>query len=75
MILTVDYLIKRFLKTGSLKPEPTLLERLNCAKEHLVGLWEYKGQKGIFQSRKHLAWYCKGWNGAAKLRDKCTHIS
>ena len=66
--------IDRFLKTGSLKPEPTLLERLNCAKEHLVGLWEYKGQKGIFQSRKHLAWYCKGWDGAAKLRDKCTRI-
>ena len=66
--------IDHFLSTGSLLASPTIPEKLQCAKEHLQGLWEYKGQKGIVQSRKHLAWYCKGFNGAAELRDRLTHI-
>ena len=47
---------------------------MQCAKEHLTGLWEYKGQRGIYQSRKHLAWYCKGFPGAAELRDQVSQI-
>lgn len=67
----IDY----YLKNGKKLPEPTLKERLDCAKEHLQGLWEYKGQRGIFQARKHLAWYCKGFSGASELRDRCSQIS
>ena len=67
--------IDHFLKTGELLPLPSVKERLDCAKEHLIGLWEYKGQKGIFQSRKHLSWYCQGFNGAAKLREQCSRIN
>ena len=67
--------IDHFLQTGKLLPLPTIKERLDCAKEHLLGLWEYKGQKGIFQSRKHLAWYCQGFAGAAQLRDQCSRIN
>jgi tRNA-dihydrouridine synthase B len=66
----IDY----FFKTGTLYPQPTLKEKLECAKEHLQGLWDYKGQKGIFQARKHLAWYCKGFTGAAELRDHLSKI-
>ena len=40
-----------FLKTGLLKTPPSVIERLQCAKEHLQALWEYKGQRGIYQSR------------------------
>ena len=67
----IDY----FLKTGEQLPAPDLSTRLQCAKEHLQGLWEYKGQRGIYQSRKHLAWYCKGFTGAAELRDKVSQIA
>jgi tRNA-dihydrouridine synthase len=67
--------IDHFLKTGKLFPLPSLQERLECAKEHLIGLWEYKGQKGIFQSRKHLSWYCQCFRGAAKLREQCSRIN
>ncbi len=67
--------IDHFLKTGELLPLPSLKQRLDCAKEHLIGLWEYKGQRGIFQSRKHLSWYCQGFKGASKLRDECSHIN
>lgn len=66
--------IDHFLKTGSILPPATVVTKLECAKEHLLGLWEYKGQRGIYQSRKHLAWYCKGFTGAAELRDKVSQI-
>ena len=66
--------IDRFLKTGEQLPTPDVSTRLQCAKEHFQGLWEYKGQRGIYQSRKHLAWYCKGFTGAAELRDKVSQI-
>ncbi len=60
----IDY----FLKTGQAKPAPTAIERLQCARDHLIALWEYKGLSGIRQARKHLTWYAKGFAGAADLR-------
>ena len=67
----IDY----FFKTGEMLPTPSVAARLQCAKEHLQGLWEYKGQRGIYQSRKHLAWYCKGFPNAAELRDRLSQIT
>lgn len=67
----IDY----FLKTGTELPAPTPLQRLECAKEHLKGLWDYKGQRGIYQARKHLSWYCKGFPGASELRDEVSRIN
>ncbi|MDJ0897386.1 MAG: tRNA dihydrouridine synthase DusB [Xenococcus sp. MO_188.B8] len=66
--------IDHFLRTGQILPAPTIKARLQCAQEHLQGLWEYKGQRGIIQSRKHMAWYCKGFSGAAELRDQLSRI-
>ena len=67
--------IDHYLRTGeTLTPTPPV-QRLQCAKDHLKGLWEYKGQRGIFQSRKHLAWYCKGFNNASELREKLSRVS
>ncbi|MBW4576630.1 MAG: tRNA dihydrouridine synthase DusB [Aphanothece sp. CMT-3BRIN-NPC111] len=60
----IDY----FLKTGEEKTPPTPVQRLECAKEHLQALWEYKGDRGIRQARKHMTWYAKGFPGAAELR-------
>jgi tRNA-dihydrouridine synthase B len=66
----VDY----FLKHGIEKPAPSSIDRLNCAREHLEMLWQYKGQSGIYQSRKHMAWYAKDFEGAAALREKLSAI-
>ncbi|MGP0128879.1 MAG: tRNA dihydrouridine synthase DusB [cyanobacterium endosymbiont of Rhopalodia musculus] len=66
----IDY----FLRTGIIKISPTPKQRLECAKEHLNNLWEYKGRRGIYQSRKHLAWYCKAFPGAPELRDLVSRI-
>jgi len=66
----VDY----FLKTGKNKETPTPIQRLECARDHLQALWEYKGERGIRQSRKHMTWYAKGFVGAAELRGKLALI-
>src|SRR5919202_3278466 len=60
----IDY----FLKTGQQLTPPTPVERLECAREHLQALWDYKGDRGVRQSRKHMTWYAKNFPGAAELR-------
>ena len=67
--------IDHFLKTGKILPSMTPEQCLECAKKHLRQLWEYKGQRGIYQSRKHLAWYCKGFAGASTLREQLSQIA
>lgn len=66
--------IDHFLKTGEKLPEPTVVERLRCAQDHLRMLYEYKGDRGIRQARKHMAWYTKGFPGASELRDQLCRI-
>jgi tRNA-dihydrouridine synthase B len=60
--------IDHFLKTGQERPPATPLERIQVALEHLRGLWEYKGERGIRQARKHMTWYVKGFAGASHFR-------
>lgn len=60
--------IDHFFRTGEILPPPTPEQRLTCAREHLLALWEYKGEAGLRQARKHLAWYAREFPGAAQLR-------
>jgi len=60
--------IDHFLKTGEYRTPPTPVEKLECARDHLQMLWEYKGMRGIRQARKHMTWYAKGFPNAADLR-------
>ncbi|GAA6620945.1 tRNA dihydrouridine synthase DusB [Scytonema sp. NUACC26] len=66
----IDY----FLKTGERLPPPTPIQRLECAREHLEALYEYKGIRGVRQARKHMTWYAKGFVGAADLRGQLSVI-
>ncbi len=66
----IDY----FLKTGQELPKPTAVERLQCARDHLQMLWDYKGDRGVRQARKHMTWYCKAFPGAADLRGQLAVI-
>ncbi|MBP5976060.1 tRNA dihydrouridine synthase DusB [Brasilonema sp. CT11] len=66
----IDY----FLKTGEELPSPTPIQRLECAREHLQALYEYKGDRGVRQARKHMTWYAKGFAGAADLRGQLSLI-
>lgn len=66
--------VDHFIQTGERRPEPTPLERLQIAREHLINLYEYKGISGLKQARKHLTWYTKGFPRAATLRDQLCRI-
>jgi len=66
--------IEHYLRTGEKRPVPTIAERLTCAQDHLQALWDYKGQRGLYQARKHLTWYCKDFPGAATLREQLSRV-
>ncbi|BAB73184.1 tRNA dihydrouridine synthase DusB [Nostoc sp. PCC 7120 = FACHB-418] len=66
--------IDHFFKTGELLPAPTPIQRLECARDHLQALWEYKGDRGVRQARKHMTWYAKGFVGAAELRGQLSLV-
>lgn len=55
---------------------PTLKERLDVAKLHIKKMIEYKGEfTAIAEARKHMAWYIKGFEGAASARFKINSVS
>ncbi len=66
--------IDHYLQTGQIRPKPTLAESLDCAADHLRGLWDYKGQRGLFQARKHMTWYVKGFSGSAEIRQQLSRM-
>ena len=51
-------------------PPPTKTERLYVMLNHIKKLCEYKGEEhGMREARKHVAWYLKGFKGAAAFRN------
>jgi tRNA-dihydrouridine synthase B len=53
---------------------PSVEERIDFARAHLDAMVERYGEKsGVFQMRKHLAWYIRGIAGASALREQINH--
>ena len=53
--------VKHYLATGELLPQPSVVERVAIAKEHLQKSLEVKGERvGILELRRHLTNYFKG---------------
>lgn len=53
--------IKHFLKTGEKSDPPTLTQKTEAAKNHLIWSCEWKGEKlGILETRRHYSNYFKG---------------
>ena len=50
--------------------EGTVDERLEIAKEHAELHQKIFGESYFMPMRKHLSWYCKGFTGAAEIRQK-----
>ena len=48
--------------------EPTMEERFKAAIDHARCFEEMSMKHAFFAMRKHLAWYCKGFDGARELR-------
>ena len=53
--------VKHYLETGEVLPQPSVVERVAIAKEHLAKSIEIKGEwVGILEMRRHLSNYFKG---------------
>ncbi len=53
--------IKHYFKTGELLPEPTLAQRVEAAKNHLLWSIDWKDERvGILEMRRHYTNYFKG---------------
>lgn len=62
-------------KTGKLPPRPSKEEIKKTMLRHARLQIEFKGDYlGIREMRKHVAWYTKGMEGSAKLRDDINRV-
>ena len=65
--------IKDCLNGNPIK-EPTWSEKKKIIQEHAKLAFQYKGEHGIIELRKHLLWYFRGFPGAANLRKKLVAV-
>ncbi|RME19562.1 MAG: tRNA dihydrouridine synthase DusB [Bacteroidetes bacterium] len=63
--------IKHYLQTGKILPPPSLSERIEVCKTHLLKSIEWKGERlGILEMRRHYANYFKGIPNFKPIRTK-----
>ena len=62
-------------KTGNIPERPDVAELKAMILRHARLQLQYKGEyTGIREMRKHVAWYTKGMQGSAKLRDEINQV-
>tara|TARA_R110001592_G_scaffold27763_25_gene102936 strand:+ start:16701 stop:17681 length:981 start_codon:yes stop_codon:yes gene_type:complete len=58
-----------YMRGGHIGAEPDNAEKLKLILQHYDHILDYYGErKGVPLARKHLAWYCTGFDGAAAFR-------
>ncbi len=63
--------VRRFLDDGVLIDPPSVTERLNLCREHLVASVAHRGEpRGVFCTRRHLGGYIRGLRRASHLRQE-----
>ena len=68
--------IRDYFKGKPIRSEPFLTEKISIMRRHIRLLTEDKGETvGIKEARRQAAWYIKGINGAAKLRDDFSRMN
>ncbi|MCL2578550.1 MAG: tRNA dihydrouridine synthase DusB [Oscillospiraceae bacterium] len=69
-------ILKAYFERGERLPEPDIEEKISIMLEHIRLACQYKGENvGIREARKHVAWYCKGWQGASTLRQRAGSLN
>jgi tRNA-dihydrouridine synthase B len=64
------------LSGSPVPPSPTVAERFSLIRRHLSAQIGFRGEEqGIKEMRKHLAWYLKGFPGAARARQRINEIT
>ncbi len=68
--------LKEYFDKGIIINPPSHEDKLKIMREHIELVCSYKGERlGMLQSRKQIAWYLKGFNGAAKFRNEAGTVS
>ena len=63
--------VRHYLDTGEVMPQPSVIERVAIAKEHLAKSIEVKGERvGVLEMRRHLSNYFKGLPNFKETRMK-----
>ncbi|HWR94001.1 MAG TPA: tRNA dihydrouridine synthase DusB [Flavobacterium sp.] len=63
--------IKHFFKTGEHLPVPTIIDRVEAARNHLTWSMEWKGERvGIVEMRRHYTNYFKGIHSFKEYKQK-----
>lgn len=61
--------VKTFMQSGMILPEPTVKEKVELARRHLMKSIEFKGdRRGIFEMRRHFVHYFKGLTNFKETR-------
>lgn len=67
--------INEYIYNGKETPKPTAEERLEVLQRHIKKICDYKGEKiGMKEARKHVAYYLKGFHGAAAFRNEAGRL-
>lgn len=67
--------LTEYFDKGIIIPELTNEDKLRVMREHIEQVVRYKGEHmGMLQSRKQIAWYLKGFKGAAKFRNEAGRL-
>jgi tRNA-dihydrouridine synthase B len=67
--------VKHYLQTGELFALPTLDERVDACKTHLLKSIEWKGSKiGVFEMRRHYTNYFKGFDNFKTYRNTMVNL-
>ena len=68
--------IEHYLATGALLPPPQAAEIHRILRGHLEELYAFYGeQTGVKIARKHISWYTKGQEGAARFRNSMNQLA
>jgi nifR3 family TIM-barrel protein len=68
--------IKYFVETGERRADPTIEERVEVARKHLIKSMEWKGPiAGINEMRRHYANYLRGLPNIKEYRNKLVRIT
>ncbi len=68
--------IKDYFEGKEPRPEPSLKEKIDIMRRHITLLVKDKGEKtGMKEARRQCAWYVKGLNGAARLRNEFSQMN
>jgi len=69
-------IFKEYFENRIIIQEPTNKDKLDVMINHIERVCAYKGEyMGMLQSRKHMAWYLKGFKGAALFRNEAGRVS